>query len=304
MKHIFALLSLSVFVYCAARAQQDPLYAQYINNPFVINPAYGGITNNLNLALSYRYQWTGFEGSPKTINANGHISLANNKMGTGLIILSDQLGASSTNEIFATYSYRLTLDDRHTLSFGLQGGISNYQTNNDKINPQDKTDPFFQGTISKTAPNLGAGLILSSDRFMLSVSVPRMLEATLQADDIQASQYSRHLYAMGSYMFILSERIRLRPSVLLKALSGSPASIDLNAALIIHENYQAGILARDFTTYGIFGQAIIKDSFRIGYVFEMPTASSVGTNFVTHEITLGFRFNALPFHSNSSIFSF
>jgi type IX secretion system PorP/SprF family membrane protein len=304
MKYTVLLFTLCITVCFNARAQQDPLYAQYLNNPFVINPAYGGMTQNLNTTLSYRYQWAGFEGSPKTINANGHISLANNKMGAGLILLSDQLGANSTNELFATYSYHLPLDNRYTLSFGLQGGVSNYQINNDKINAQNKTDPFFQGTVSKIAPNLGMGLILSSDRLMLGISVPRMLEASLRADDMQASQYSKHFYAMGSYLFILSERIRLRPSVLLKAVSGSPTSVDFNAALIIHENYQAGVLTRDFSTYGIFCQALIKDSFRLGYVFEVPTAASVGVNFVTHEVTIGFRLNALPFHSNNSVFSF
>jgi type IX secretion system PorP/SprF family membrane protein len=304
MKYLLTISTLYMAVCFTAHAQQDPLYAQYLNNPFVINPAYGGMTKNLNTALSYRYQWAGFEGSPKTVNANGHISLADNKMGAGLILLSDQLGANSTNELFATYSYHLPIDKRYTLSFGLQGGVSNYQTDNDKINAQDKTDPLFQGRISKIAPNIGAGLILSSDRLMLGISVPRMLEASLQADDIQASQYSKHFYVMGSYLIFLSERIRLKPSVLLKTVSGSPASVDLNAALIFHENYQVGVLTRDFSTYGIFGQALIKDSFRIGYVFEVPTAASVGTNFVTHEVTLGFRLNALPFHSNNSVVSF
>lgn len=225
-------------------------------------------------------------------------------MGAGFLVISDQLGASSTNEFFGTYSYRLQLDKHNTLSFGLQGGISNYQTENDKVNPQDSSDPLFQGTISKTAPNLGAGLILSSDKYFVSLSIPRMLEASLEEDGITASQYSRHIYAMGSYLFILSEHIRLRPSVLLKYVSGSPASVDLNAAFIIHENYQVGLLTRDFNTYGFLGQVVINDSLRFDYVFEMPTGSSVGSNFVTHEVTLGIRFNVLPFHSNNSVLSF
>jgi len=302
MKKLILLFILALSI--SAHAQQDPLYAQYINNPFVLNPAYGGMANNMSASINYRYQWSGFEGSPKTFNANAHISLADNRMGAGFLAISDQLGASSTNEFFGTYSYRLQLDKRNTLSFGLQGGISNYQTDNDKVNPQDLSDPLFQGTISKTAPNLGAGLILSSDKYFISFSIPRMLQASLQADGIQASQYSRHFYALGSYLFILSERIRLKPSVLLKAVSGAPASIDLNAAFIIHENFQLGLLTRDFSTYGFFGQMQIKDSFRFGYVFEVPTGSSVGTNFITHEVTLGIRLNALPFHSNSSILSF
>lgn len=304
MKHLYTLLCITLSACTLVNAQQDPLYAQYINNPFVINPAYGGMANNLSATINYRYQWTGFEGSPKTFNANAHMSLADNRMASGFIAISDQLGASTTNEFFGTYSYHLQLNKRSTLSFGLQGGISNYQTDNDKVNPQDNSDPLFQGTISKTTPNLGAGIILSTDKYFISLSIPRMLEASLQEDGIAASQYSRHLYAMGSYLFILSERIRLRPSVLLKAVSGAPASIDLNAAFIIHENYQAGLLTRDFSTYGFFGQIQIKDSFRFGYVFEVPTGSSVGSNFVTHEVTLGIRLNALPFHSNHSVLSF
>jgi type IX secretion system PorP/SprF family membrane protein len=304
MKHLLTLAWVILSTVPMVYSQQDPLYTQYINNPFVINPAYGGMTNNLNASINYRYQWTGFEGSPKSFNANGHMALADNLMGAGFLAISDQLGASTTNEFFGTYSYRLQIDKRNTLSFGLQGGISNYQTDNNKVNPQDSSDPLFQGTLSKTAPNLGAGLILSSDKYFVSLSIPRMLEASLEEDGIQASQYTRHIYAMGSYLSFLSERIRLRPSILLKYVSGSPASVDLNAVFIIHENYQVGLLTRDFNTYGFLGQVVIKDSFRFGYVFEVPTGSSVGSNFVTHEVTLGIRFNVLPFHSNNSVISF
>ncbi|MBX2898761.1 MAG: type IX secretion system membrane protein PorP/SprF [Cyclobacteriaceae bacterium] len=287
-----------------AQAQQDPLYGNYINNPYVINPAYGGLTNNLSATINYRYQWTGFEGSPVTWNANGHISLAQNKMGVGLMLVSDQSGASQTNELFASYSYRLPLDDRKTLSFGLQGGFSDYQTNNDEVNPYDANDPFFVGKRNKVAPNLGTGLILSSDRYYVSLSVPRLLEISSQQEDLTASQYSRHFYAMGSYLLIMGEHIRLRPSVLFKGVQGSPSSIDLNAALIFHEKYQAGLLTRDFSTYGLFTLMQIKDFLRVGYVFEVPGNGSVGSQYVTHELTLGFRFNALPFHSNESVFSF
>jgi type IX secretion system PorP/SprF family membrane protein len=304
MKPKYSAACLVLFISIELCAQQDPLYSNYINNPFVINPAYGGMTNNLNATVSYRYQWTGFEGAPVTLNANGHVSLANNKMGAGLILLTDQLGASRTNEMFATYSYRLKLDDKKTLAFGLQGGISNYQINNGRINPQHLNDPLFEGSTSKSAPNLGAGLILTTDRYYLGLSMPRMLEASLEQDDLTVSQYSRHFYAMGSYLFFVSEHLRLRPSVLLKTVAGAPASIDLNAALIIRENYQAGILTRDLNTYGIFTQMLIKDFLRFGYVFEIPVAASVGTRFLTHEVTLGIRFNTLSFHSNNSVFSF
>ncbi len=298
------LTFLMIFACFSLKAQQDPLYSQYLNNPFVLNPAYAGLTNNLNLSLSYRYQWAGFEGSPKTINANGHISLADNKMGVGAMLISDQIGNSTINEFFGSYSYRINVTDDKVLSFGLQAGFANYQIDNSKANPFDKTDALFIGTTSETKPSFGFGAILKSEKFFVSLSVPRMLRTTLETQGLQSSLYTQHYYLMGSYLFFISERIRFKPSVLAKLVSGAPASMDINASLIIHENYQAGVLTRNFNTYGIFLQALLKDSFRLGYTFEVPTGSSVGANFTSHEITLGFRMNALSFHKNSGVLSF
>jgi type IX secretion system PorP/SprF family membrane protein len=285
-------------------AQQDPLYSQYITNPFILNPAYAGLTNNLNMAVNYRNQWSGMEGGPKTINANGHISLSNNKMGAGMMLVSDQIGGNTITEVLGSYSYRIQLTSDKILSFGLQGGFANYKIDNSKVTPYDKTDPNFQGTYSETKPSIGFGLILKNDKFFVGFSVPRMLESTFDAQGVQNSLYSRHYYVTGSYLFFVSERIRFKPSAMLKLVSGAPASIDLNASLILHENYQAGVLTRNFNTYGLFLQAMVKDHFRIGYVFEVPTGTSVGTNFSTHEITVGVSLNALRFHSNSGVLSF
>lgn len=129
-----SIATLLVLLSLSAQAQQDPLYSQYLNNPFVLNPAYAGLTNNLNFSLGYRSQWAGFEGSPKTINFNSHISPHDNKMGAGLMVISDQIGNSTINEIFGSYSYRINFTDSKILSFGLQAGIANYQIDNSKVN--------------------------------------------------------------------------------------------------------------------------------------------------------------------------
>lgn len=303
MKHYI----LSIILGCVLSesfAQQDPLYSQYINNPLVLNPAYAGSTNNLNLSASYRNQWGGYEGSPKTINANGHLSLSNNKMGLGLLAVSDQIGSMNRTEVMAIYSYHVRLTSDKVLSFGLQGGVSNFQIDNSKVNPYDAGDPLFQGTMNETKPTVGFGMILRNDKFFFGASVPRMLKSDVSILGEKAALYTQHFYAMGSYIFFLSERLRLKPAALLKVVRGAPASVDLNASLIIHENYQVGVLTRDFNTHGVFFQALFKDKVRLGYVFEIPTASSVGTKFLTHEITLGLRMNVLPFHNNSGVLSF
>jgi len=303
------MLKVCIFIFLSSSttisiAQQDPLYSQYINNFFLLNPAYAGMSNNLNTAISYRQQWSGVPGSPQTLNANGHISLLNNKVGAGLMLISDKIGYTTTNEALASYSYRIRLTKEKILAFGLQGGVSNYQFDNSKLNPQDPSDPLFQGSLSQFKPSIGAGVILKNDRFFIGLSVPRMLKATFQAAGQQPVLYTQNFYLMGSYIIFINERLRLKPSVLVKKVIGSPTSVDLNVALVLNENILVGALTRNLNTYGVFMQAYIKNFFRFGYVFEVPTSQSVGTNFTTNEITLGFRMDVFRFHKNASIMSF
>jgi type IX secretion system PorP/SprF family membrane protein len=304
MKRILPLLLFAWIISSFAFAQQDPLYAQYINNPFVLNPAYAGMTNNLNASLGYRQQWVGFEGNPVTMNANAHIALGDNKMGAGLMIVSDKIGATEVNEIYGSYAYKLNISSDKTLSFGLQAGLINFKTDNSDLSLLDPNDPAFAGGTNESKLSLGSGLILSGDRFFAGLSVPRMLKTRSDAGGEDLTLYTQHVYAMGSYIFFLTDRVRFRPSVLTRLVSGAPASIDVNAAVILYEKYTGGILARNFSTYGVFLQGLIKDTLRLGYAMEIPTGSSVGSRFTSHEITIGLRLSVLPFHNKITVTSF
>ncbi len=289
----FVLLS-----YTISHAQIDPLYAQYLNNPMLINPAYAGLNNNLNASISYRKQWAGFEGSPTTFNVNGHTSLLDNRMGVGVMLVRDNIGVNSNTEVHGTYAYRLDLDQKY-LSFGLQAGFISYRGNYDELNPWDRTDPVFLDVQNITKPSFGAGLILHSDRYFIGLSIPRMLKASVTVDEIEAQLYSQHFYAMGAYVFYLNEHIRLKPSVLLKSVKGSPISTDVNFSATFEEKVTAGVYTRNLNAYGIMGQIKFGGSYRFGYAFEVPAGNSVGARFTTHELSFGLNLALLRFHSDS-----
>ena len=61
MKKLLLVCMAALGLSRTADAQIDPLYAQYLNNPMLINPAYAGLNNNLNIGVSFRKQWAGFE---------------------------------------------------------------------------------------------------------------------------------------------------------------------------------------------------------------------------------------------------
>ncbi|MFZ6014328.1 MAG: type IX secretion system membrane protein PorP/SprF [Bacteroidota bacterium] len=301
------ILSLLAGSFFSAHAQIDPLYAQYLNNPLLINPAYTGFNNNLNASVTYRKQWAGFDGSPSTVNASGHTSLFDNKMGLGLIILQDQAGTNKNTEVAATYAYKLDLDEKY-ISFGLQAGMVSFRNDNSDLNIYDPNDVTFTGDQTYTKPSFGAGVIFSSQRYFLGLSVPRLLKATATLNNATTSTenelYSQHFYMVGSYMIFLNERIRLKPSVLLKGVKGAPLSADLNFALNLDEKYTAGVFTRNFNTYGLLAQLKVGENYRFGYTFEVPSNQSVGARFTTHEFSFGLNLALFSFHDTSSITNF
>lgn len=298
MKKLLLLAAYILFISSGAKAQIDPLYAQYLNNPLLINPAYAGLNNNLNAGISYRKQWAGFEGSPTTFNVNAHTSLFDNRMGVGLMVVKDNVGVNSNTEVHGTYAYRIDLDQKY-FSFGLQAGVISYKGNYNELNPYDKQDPAFMEVQNVTKPSFGAGLILHSERYFIGVSIPRMLKARVTVDDIESQLYSQHFYAMGAYTFYLNEHIRLKPSVLLKSVKGSPISTDVNFSATFEEKITAGIYTRNLNAYGLMGQIKFGGSYRFGYAFEVPSGNSVGARFTTHELSFGLNMAVLSFHSTS-----
>ncbi len=303
------LLILTISAATTANAQIDPLYAQYLNNPLVINPAYTGLNKELNASVSFRKQWAGFEGSPSTFNATIHTSLADNRMGAGLIIVADQIGEYKNTLALGTYSYKIQMD-RTFISFGLQAGVANYRGDNSELKIYDGGDVYFAENINTTKPVFGAGVILTNDNLFLGLSVPRMLKtkgtytSDATSNTVEGDIYTQHFYAMASYILFLNDRLRLKPAVLLKYVDSNPLSVDVNAVLNIDERYGIGAFTRNFSTYGFLAQARFGPSFRFAYAFELPTGKSVGTNFTTHEITLGLNVAVFGFHDIQRVNSF
>ena len=197
-KFIFLILwlaSLTTF------AQQDPLYSQYLINPLLINPAYAGLNNNFNAMVGYRTQWTGFDGQPQTLNVSSHTSLVDNKAGAGFLLVQDRLGNIATTEFNTSFSYKLILKEQ-TFSFGMQAGLQNFRSNYSSLNLSDPTDLAFTGNENITRLNLGAGVILKSEKYLIGLSVPRLLPSSFNNGGQEFELYNQHFYLFEPYVFI------------------------------------------------------------------------------------------------------
>ncbi len=156
------ILSAAMFIGTLAFGQQEFQNSQYLQNLYVLNPAASGLTDNVDINLSYRQQWSGFQGAPETyyISANGLLgkgSMGANKIfalrtsdpyissddknvetdadGTvqdrkvrhalGGMLLIDKAGHFRKNMGAVSYAIHLPLTAKMNLSFGLKAGLNN-----------------------------------------------------------------------------------------------------------------------------------------------------------------------------------
>ena len=299
MKKLVTILIVAVAILTSHNswAQLDPLYNQYLFNQSMINPAYTGINNVLNATAIARGQWIGIDGAPVTNTLNISSSFLKNKIGAGLLVVSDKYGASNNTEIQLMYSYRIEMVGGKSFSFGLQTGYINYKYDLNKLN-QEQVDQALLSTddnVSKT--NFGTGIYYRTDNYYLGISIPRILNADVEDGDANSTRYQRHYYISGGYLFDQFLSVKFKPSILLKVVGGQPASIDLNASFLLKEALWVGTTLRNFNAVGLNGQFEISDQLRLGYSFELPLNSISANAFGTHELMVSFDMEVFTGHA-------
>lgn len=285
MKKIYPIIVI-LFLGIESYAQQMPQFTQYMYNTISINPAYAGNRDALSIIGLHRSQWSGVEGAPVTQTLSIHSPLRNEKIGLGLSVINDNVGYENYTYAYADFSYTIDLSNATTLSFGLKGGMSYYNLEEELLMDLPD-DPFFGGdTFNRWTPNFGAGLYLSSQNWYLGLSAPRFINN----DNNELSEYVAleqvHYYLTGGYVFDLSDDVKLRPTSLVKYTDGAPLSIDLTGTLIFDEKWYLGASYRIDDAVGAFVDFQVLNNFRVGYAYEYTLSDLQPYTSGSHEILL------------------
>jgi type IX secretion system PorP/SprF family membrane protein len=286
MRHFFVILGLlSTLTVTSALAQQEPLGTQYMYNPLAYNPSYAGLNNITNVTLNSRFQWSALEGSPTSYALAANTSIVDGKVGLGLLVINDQIGATDNTEVALSYAYKIG-SATSSFSFGLQTGFDFYKSNTDELNLRVSDDPFFvPGTEQATTFNIGAGVSYMSEQLFVSLSVPKLFDTGI-GGGAETIEIKQHFYLMGAYIVDLKPGFKMKPSVLLRGVPGTPLAYDINVNFLIGNHLRAGVFTRSFKTYGLMARFEFMEAYSIGYSFEMLTNNFAGMNLPTHEIML------------------
>lgn len=242
-------------------------------NMNVVNPAYAGSKEHLNIGLLYRDQWSGFDGAPRTFTFSAHSPVGENT-GLGLSAISDEAGPIKETNVYADFSYTLRFANNHNLAFGIKAGATFHDVNLMDLELQNDGDNAFSENINNTYPNVGAGFLYYTDNWYAGFSVPNMLKSThLDAgDDRKYGNEDTHFFATAGYVFQVSDNLKFKPSTLVKSAFDAPISFDVNANFLFYERFEIGASYRfEDAVSGLVGVRPT-DWVQVGFAYDHTTS--------------------------------
>ena len=270
-------------------AQQDAQYTQYMYNTININPAYAGSRGVMSIFGLHRTQWVGLDGAPVTNAFSLNTPINNSNLGVGLSLVNDRIGPTNDNTISADISYTIPMSENYKLSFGIKASGNMFNLDVSKLTPQQAGDPNLQNYNSKFSPNFGAGIYLHSDKLYLGLSVPNFLQDTKYNDNsVAVFQERMNFYAIGGYVFDLSESIKFKPAFLTKVVAGAPLQVDASANFLFFDKLMLGGAYRWSAAVSALAGFQVTDGLFIGYSYDMETTKLRRYNSGSHEIFLRF----------------
>lgn len=280
-------------------AQQDPQYSQYMFNHFVVNPAYAGSRDVLNVSATARDQWTGYAGKVQTQALTATMPLRSKNVGIGVNFINDKIGPTATKFFAASYAYHLRVRN-NKLSFGLRAGVMNYVLNWDALTPKDQGDQLIgSGMQSKTVPVFDFGAYYYGNNGYISASLTHLNNAHFSTISTGTITTVQHLFVSASKAFTINEQLVLNPSCMFKVAKSTPASVDINLNARLFNKLWIGSSFKVGYGLSFLAQYNVTDRFKVGYSYDWGFIGIGKYTGTTHEFFIGYDFRV----SNAKILS-
>ena len=305
----FSVLFLLFFIIAGLKAQQFPVYSQYVFNEYMMNPAVAGTVDHIPMRLSYRDQWAGFTDmqgnniAPKTFAFSAHTPISNN-LGVGGFVYSDVTGPISQTAAQLSYSWRACLskescfwerkkfisfaygtrflqfsyDDTETVSWNEYFGLED-----DPVLPNViETDFLMSHSVASYFYSEYVYVGLAAQNLFAR---PLKIKSNVNFNNQLTPEYN---FIAGAYLPITEDKaFGLEPSVLTKTTSWSETQVDVSARIIYMNNVWAGMTYRTGEQAYAFLFGFEMGDMFIGYSYDTAVQGISNYSGGTHEIAIG-----------------
>lgn len=294
MKQKLIILLVLLLICTTTQAQNQLHLSQYMMYQPMLNPASIASYDNYNGALLYRKQWVGFEGAPSVAGVSFNAPMKGRKHFVGFTLFNDKISVNNRLDFVLTYAYRLALNEKSSLAFGLSAGIGTLQSNLQDVELVNPNDPVFSAnTQTFVAPQFKFGIYYFTSKFYAGFALPRLLDNKLiyESDFKNKTTFSfktMHYHFHVGRVFKLSEKFDLNASLLFKQVSGSPLQIDVNAQATYNNLVSVGISYRTAKIIVPMVSMRITKHFKLCYAYDYDMTQLKTVSSGSHEVLLVF----------------
>lgn len=288
----------------------------------MMNPASAGVYDFIDITVSGRSQWTGFQGAPRTSylsitspafakfgSKRSHYNpglrtgtglAVNPTVGTGKLkhalggqLLGDEYGAFRKVSFSGTYALHLPLSSKVNLSFGTKIGISNNTFIADRAQVLDQaTDKtyldFTANATNRNILDIGVGMYLYSEKFFFGIAGDQ-LTTNMVSFGNSSSNFDPQIYlnATGGVKLKVNDHLTITPAFLVKYMNPAPISIDASIQFEYQKRFWIGATYRNQDAIvGMCGLNINR-LVKIGYSYDYNISRFNQNSAGGHELVLG-----------------
>ena len=286
------MLSLALVISVSGLAQQDPQFTHYMYNTIHLNPAYAGSREMMTVGLLHRSQWMGLDGAPTSQTFYVHSPLRNQSLNLGLSLVNDKIGPIANTMVYGDFAYRTNVSANTRLAFGLKAGFNYFQPKLADVETDESGDPSFVGSTLKStiAPNVGFGMYLNNDRYYLGLSIPKIMQNSLDTGDTTSVGEKRHYWFIAGYLIPVGNTVKLKPTAQLKLVENAPASLDVTAEAIFNDLLSVGMGYRFGDAFDVMAGVQITPQFKAGLSYDFTTSELRKVNSGSLEFMLMYDF--------------
>lgn len=292
---LFVLMSI---VFAEGYSQQLQTSSLYDMQGVFHNPSMAGVRMPGMVGITYRNQWTGVNGNPKTATLFGSFELPNQKIGLGGYVYSDKTGPTSRTGVEFAFAKHIPLNNGGKFSLGIEARGLQYSVDMAKLSQTLGNDPVLGSNDNKFKFDAGFGITYSGKNLELGASVAQLIQSKLgfytgNLSNGEEGRLYRHYYFHGAYKWRVDPVTTITPNFLLIYLPNAPEELQFGARVEHKEFLWFGMGYRINQSLLFSAGVNINKKFTVGYAFDIyNTPYSVfekGAN--AHEVLL--RYNVL-----------
>ncbi len=295
-----AFICIFLFAY-QGKAQQIPLYTQYIFNSFVINPSIAGTHNYYQVRMNTRVQYVGIPDHPLTSTISVYGPHKSEDMGWGGFIYTDNTGPTSRSGFNASYAYNISLNETMRLSMGASIGFLQYKIDMSRIDFMNE-EPLQ--THTGYVPDASIGVYLYSYNYHVGLSTAQLLNNKLnipykpveeeeEKSEGGINRLKSHFFLSGGYRYYLDRDWSIEPTMILKAMYPVPLQLNLTVKGIYQDMVWGGVAYRTQDALSFLVGYIHEKQYYFGYSYDLVLSSLNRYSSGSHEISIGYRFDEI-----------